>query len=94
LILAVAGFALIGNTTRQMTFVVARRFIQKIVGLIEFVANTLYDSVASVFVISRVVSRKLIVETGNLRLVVVLLALSVLLLSRLLSSYRRTGAIE
>jgi len=94
LILAVAGFALIGSTTRQMTFVVARRFIQKIVGLIEFVANTLYDSVASVFVISRVVSRKLIVETGNLRLVVVLLALSVLLLSRLLSSYRRTGAIE
>jgi len=93
-ILAAAGFALTGTTTRQMTFVVVRRFIQKIFGVIELAWNAFYDSVVSVFVVSRVVSRKLIVETGNLRLIVVLLALAVLLLSRLLSSYRRAGVIE
>jgi len=94
LLLGIAGFALIGDTTRQTSFLVVRGLIQKVIAVIEFAWGTLYDSVASVFVISRVVSRKFIVETGNLRLVMVLLALGVLLLSRLLSSYRRTGAIE
>ena len=94
LILAVAGFALIGATTRQLTFNVIRRLVAKVVGLIDFGWNTLYDSIVSVAVVSRVLSRKFIVETGKLGLVVLLLALAVLLLSRLISSYHRTGAIE
>jgi hypothetical protein len=94
LVLAVAGFGLIGATTRQMSLGVLRNVIAKIFGVVEFAWETLYDSVASVAVISRVISRKLIIETGNLGTVVVLFAFAVLLLSRLIANYHRTGAVE
>jgi len=94
LILAVTGFALIGATTRQMSFTLVRTLIAKIIALAEFAWSTLYDSVISVAVISRVISRKVIVESGNLGLVFVLFAFSVLLLSRLIANYHRTGAVE
>jgi len=45
-------------------------------------------------VISRVLGRKFIVETGNVTVAIVLLALGVLLLSRLISNYHRAGTIE
>jgi predicted anti-sigma-YlaC factor YlaD len=94
LVLAVTGFALLGATTRHMAINLVRRLVGKILGVAEFSWSALYDSVASVAVISRVLSRKFIVETGNLGVLLVLLALAVLLLSRLLSSYHRTRAIE
>jgi predicted anti-sigma-YlaC factor YlaD len=94
LVLAVTGFALIGATTRQMSLTVFRGLIGKVLAVAEFAWATLYDSVISVAVISRVISRKFIVETGNLGLVFVLFAFSVLLLSRLIANYHRTGAVE
>jgi len=94
LILAGTGFALIGATTRQLTLSVIRRLVAKVIGVVEFAWNTLYDTAASIAVVSRVVSRKLVIETGNLGLVLVLLAFAVLLLSRLIASYHRTGAVE
>jgi anti-sigma factor RsiW len=94
LILAGAGFALIGATTRQLTFTVIRRLAAKVLGVLEFAWSTLYTTAASIAVVSRVVSRKLVVETGNLGLVLVLLAFAVLLLSRLIANYHRTGAVE
>ena len=94
LVLAVTGFGLIGATTRQMSLSVLRGLLAKILGVVEFAWETLYDSVASAAVISRVISRKLIIETGNLGTVVVLFAFAVLLLSRLIANYHRTGAVE
>src|SRR4029078_12423153 len=83
MILAITGFALIGATTRQMSLTLLRTLVAKALAVVEFAWATLYDSVVSVAVISRVMSRKFIVETGNLGLVFVLFAFSVLLLSRL-----------
>jgi anti-sigma factor RsiW len=94
LVLAVTGFALIGATTRQMSLRVIGTLIAKIIGVAEFAWSTFYDSVVSVAVISRVISRKFIIETGNLGLVFFLFAFAVLLLSRLISNYHRTGAVE
>ena len=94
LILAITGFALIGATTRQMSLSLLRSVVAKVVAVVEFAWATVYDSVASVAVISRVISRKFIIETGNLGLVFVLFAFSVLLLSRLIANYHRTGAVE
>jgi len=94
LILAITGFGLIGATTRQMSFSLLRGLVAKVFGVVEFAWSTLYDSVVSVAVVSRVICRKFIVETGNLGLVFVLFAFSVLLLSRLISNYHRTGAVE
>ncbi|HEY6804399.1 MAG TPA: zf-HC2 domain-containing protein [Pyrinomonadaceae bacterium] len=94
LILACTGFGLIGATTRQMSVGLIRSVFAKVTGVLEFLWHTIYDSVASVAIISRVVSRRLVVETGNVVLVFALFALALLVLSRLISNYHRTGAIE
>jgi predicted anti-sigma-YlaC factor YlaD len=94
LILAVSGFALLGVTTRQVAVSVAWRLAGKAFGLIDVTWNAMYDLIASFAVISRVLGRKFIVGTGNLGLALILLAFAVLLLSRLILSYHRTGAIE
>jgi anti-sigma factor RsiW len=94
LVLACAGFGLIGATTRQMSVGLVRGLFAKVTGVLQFLWHTVYDSVVSVAVISRVVSRKFIVETGNVALLFALFALALLVLSRLISNYHRTGAIE
>lgn len=93
-ILAVTGVGLLGSATREVVVNVGRKVTGTILGLFGFFWNAVYDSIASVAVISKVLSRKFIVETGGLGLVLVLLALAVFLLSRLISGYHRTGATE
>ena len=94
LILGVTGFALLGATARQLTVGIAKRLFAKVFGVLELVWNALYDSISSVAVISRVLGRKFIVETGNVTIVLVLFALAVVLLSRLISDYHRTGTVD
>jgi hypothetical protein len=94
LILAVGGFALMGGPTRQLTLSLLRNLIGMTVGLVDLVWRAVYDLVLSVGVVSRVVSRKFIVETGNGRTVMVLLALAALLLSRLIVNYHRTSTTD
>ena len=94
LILAVTGFGLLGGATRAVALTVVRRVAGAIVGVVGFFWNAVYDSIVSITVISRVLSRKFIVETGNSEAVLVLLALAVILLSRLISGYHRTGATD
>jgi len=93
-ILAVTGVGLLGGATREVVGNVGRKVTGTIFGVFGFFWNAVYDSIASVAVISRVISRKFIVETGGLGFVLVLLALAVFLLSRLISGYHRTGATE
>ncbi len=94
LILALAGFALLGATARDSVFIVGRRFVATLFSVVGLLGSAVYDTVASITVIFRVLSRKVIVESGSLGLLLLLLAFAVFLLSRLLSNYHRTGATE
>ena len=93
-ILALGGFALLGATALNSGFIIAAKFVATIFGLVSFVATTVYDTAAGLAVIFRVVSRKYIIETGSLWPMLVLLAFGVLILSRLISHYHRSGATE
>lgn len=94
LILALAGFALLGASARDAVLLVVQKFVVTIIGLTGFVATVVYDSAAGLVVISRVISRKFIIETGSLWPMLVLLAFCALILSRLISNYHRSGATE
>ena len=94
MILALIGFALLGATARETIFLVAGRFVTTVIGLVGFVATAVYETVAGLAVISRVLSRKIIVESGSLGPMIVVLAVAIVLLTRLLSKYHRTSATE
>jgi anti-sigma factor RsiW len=94
IILALGGGALLGATALNTAFKIAEKFVATVFGLASFVATAVYDSAAGLVVIFRVVSRKMIIETGSLWPMLVLLAFGVLILSRLISNYHRSGATE
>lgn len=92
--LAVASFVLLGASTRQWVFGAAQRVANTVIGLAGFVWTSFYDAVASLTVISRVISGKFFVESGSLSLLLFLLALAIVLLTRLISNYHRTRASD
>ncbi|HKR10593.1 MAG TPA: zf-HC2 domain-containing protein [Pyrinomonadaceae bacterium] len=95
IVLALAGFALLGATARDAVFAVGERFVTASLSLGGFLSGVVYDAGAAVAVIFGVLSRKLIVETGSLVPLLVLLAFAILILSRLISDYHhRAGATE
>jgi predicted anti-sigma-YlaC factor YlaD len=94
IILALGGFALVGATAVNTVFRIAEKFVTTVFGLVSFVASAVYDTAAGLVIISRVVSRKMIIETGSLWPMLVLLAFGVLILSRLISNYHRSGATD
>ena len=94
LILALAGFALVGATARDSIFIVVEKFVTATLGIAGLLATAVYDAVAGLAVIFRVLSRKVIIETGSLGPLLVLFAVAILVLSRLISNYHRTGATE
>ena len=93
-VLALTGFALLGATARDNVFVVVGRFIAGVFSIVGFVAGVTYDTVAGVVVILRVLGHKIGNENGSLAVVLVVLTGGVLLLSRLIYNYHRTGATE
>lgn len=94
IVLALGGGALLGATALTTVFRIAEKFVTTVFGLVSFVASAVYDTAAGLVVIFRVVSRKAIIETGSLWPMLVLLACGVLILSRLISNYHRSGATE
>ena len=94
MILALIGFALLGATARETIFLVAGRFVTTVIGLVGFAATAIYETVAGLAVVFRVLSRKIIVESGSLGPMIVVLAVAIVLLTRLLSKYHRTSATE
>lgn len=94
LILALLAFALLSTSARDSIFNFVGRLTGSFFGVVSFLWTAFYDAAASLTVIFRVLSRKFVVESGSLGLLIVLLALALLLLSRLISNYHRTGAIE
>lgn len=93
-LLALAGFALIGATARDAIFAIGEMFVATSLSIGGFLSRVIYDAGAAVAVIIGVLSRKLIVETGSLVPLLVLLAFAILILSRLISDYHRRGATE
>jgi anti-sigma factor RsiW len=94
IILALAGFALLGARASGAIFVVAEKFVTTSLGVVGFIATAVYDTIAGLAVIFRVLSRKIIIESGSLVPVLLLLAFAIVILSRLISNYHRTGATE
>ena len=94
IILALGAFALLGATARDSVFMVAEKFIATCFSVAGLVSTAVYETVAGLAVIFRVLSRKVIVESGSLGPVLVLLAVAILILSRLISHYHRSGATE
>lgn len=94
LALALAGFALVGAAARDAIFAIGEQVVATAIGIGGFLSSVVYDAGATLAVVFGVVSRKLIVETGSLIPLVVLLVVAVLILSRLISNYHRTGATE
>ena len=94
MILALIGFALLGGTARETIFLIAGRFVTTVISLVGFAATAVYETAAGLAVISRVLSRKIIVESGSLGPMIVVLAVAIVLLTRLLSKYHRTSATE
>lgn len=92
MILALSGFALLGTTARDAVFAVAEKFVAKIFSLTEFMATAVYDVVIGLTVIFKVLSGK--IHPGSFGPLLVLLAVAILVLSRLLSHYNRTSATE
>ena len=94
LILALGGFALLGATARDAIFVIAGKFLSGLFGVAGFISTAVYDTVAGLVVIFRVLSRKIILESGSLGPVLILLAVAILILSRMIHNYHRTSATE
>lgn len=92
--LALVGFTLLGAAARHTVFTIAERFVGTVFSVIGFVATAVYDTLAGFAVVFRVLSKKVIIESGSLGPLVVLLALAILILSRLISKYHRTSATE
>ena len=93
-LLALAAITLLSDASRVTAIRSARGFLKTVIGTVAVLLGAIYDMVASVTVISRVLSRKVIVESNSLGLLLVLFALAILLLSRMIVRYHRTGATE
>ena len=93
-ILAVTALGLLSDASRVTALNGSRQLARTVIGIVSMLWTALYDMVASVIVISRVLSRKLVVESNSLGLLLVLFALAVLLLSRMIVSYHRTSETE
>ena len=94
LVLALGGFALLGASARDAVLAIGGKFIAASVSIGEFLSSVVYDAGATVAVVFGVLSRKVIVETGSLVPVLILLVVAILILTRLISGYHRTGATE
>lgn len=93
-VLALTGFGLLGATARDSVFVLIGKSLTSVFSLGAFVSGLVYDAVAGMVVITRVLGRKIVGESGSFGVVLVVLAGGILILSRLISNYHRTGATE
>jgi hypothetical protein len=94
-LLALASFALLGAASTTLVFGVGRAFVNRIGGVFDLVWMTVYDAVAGMTVVLRVVSKRFVPESHLAGFVAfLLLALAVVLLSRLIASYHRARFVD
>lgn len=92
--LALTGFGLLSTTGREKVLTVVGRFVAAVLGISGIVVNFVYDGVAGMIVISRVLGRRIVNESVSFGVLLLVLAVAVFVLSRLISNYHRTGATE
>lgn len=94
-VLALAGFALLGTSARDAFLAFADTFVNSVIGIAGFLSTMVYDAVAGLVVISRVLGHKVVVGSGSFGVLLLVLAVAVFVLSRLIADYhQRTGATE
>ena len=89
MILALASSALLGAAAIKSVFFSSQSTANKIFGVFTLLWGSIYDAAVGLMVISRVISQGLIPESPFAGLMALLLALAVVLLSLLISSYHR-----
>lgn len=94
LVLALLAFSLLGGPSRQLLFGLIRRVLGNVMVLADALWTTLYSVTSSVVIVSRVISRKFVDESGISNLLIVFLAFAVLILSRLIFNYHRARATD
>jgi anti-sigma factor RsiW len=95
IVLGLSAFALLGVASSKAVILNIRAVFDKALGVLGFLAKTVFDAAAGFTVISRVVSRGLIADswlTGLTGLLLVILAIA--FLSLLISRYHRTRVVE
>jgi len=94
MLLGIVAFALLGASAGEVVIDVVRMILRSLFALVGFISTTAYDAGASALVISRVLSRKFLIESGSTVLLTGLLAVAVMLLSLLIFKYYRTRTNE
>jgi Putative zinc-finger len=89
LILAIVSFALLGAAAIKTVLFSGRTLAHQALGIFGLLWTTLYDAAVGLTVISRVISGGVVPESPFAGLAALLLALCVVLLSLLISSYHR-----
>ncbi len=94
-VLALTGFALLGATARESVLALMGAFLNSVVSIAGLVSSVVYDAVAGLVVILRVLGHKIVVGNGSLAILLLVLGVAVFVLSRLIADYHhRTGATE
>lgn len=93
LILALSSFALLGGTPSQSLYSSGWDTVNRVIGVFGLLWSTLRDAAVGLTVITRVICGGLIPESSFAGLAALLLALAVVLLSVLISSYHRNHEI-
>ena len=75
-------------------FIKLRSLADGFKALMSLLGSAIYDSLISVSVIAKVVSRKFLFETRATAIAVVVVAVAVFILSRLILNYHRSSATE
>lgn len=95
IVIGLAAFALLGFTSSKAVILNAQNLANKTVGIFGFFGKTIYDGVAGLTVVSRVLSGGLIADSRRAGLTaLVVVALAIGLLSLLISRYHRTRLSE
>jgi hypothetical protein len=89
LILALAGFALLGAAAGKALLFSGQTIADKTLGIFGLLWTTLHDAAVGLTVIARVIGGGLVPESAFAGLAALLLALAVVLLSLLIASYHR-----
>jgi anti-sigma factor RsiW len=94
-VLALTGFALLGATARESVLALMGAFLNSVVSIAGLVSSVVYEAVAGLVVIFRVLGHKIVVGNGSLAILLLVLGVAVFVLSRLIADYHhRTGATE
>ena len=95
LLLTLAAFGMLGATTSGVVFGFARGMVRSVASVLDLAWSTLYDAIAGVVVISRVVGKGLVSGSHLAAFIgLILLALAGVLLSRLIARYHGARLVD